>query len=124
MKYRRRKATPAIDWDSIDFVVGTRADVTRTGIKRPCSRCGEDVFTSRRYPERVSMICEYCALEIVEEEEAAKRSPATDQAKPAADRSLLDPWQRTLGTPSRRARPPGRRRLGPKPGDGANAGGA
>ena len=101
MRYRGRRAASMIDWSTIDYVVGTRADITRTGIKRPCSRCGEDVYTSRHYPERVAMICEYCALALAEEE-AAERPPATNQG--GVTGPLLDPWGRTV-----RARPRGGR---------------
>jgi hypothetical protein len=130
MRYRGRRAASMIDWSTIDYVVGTRADVTRTGIKRPCSRCGEDVYTSRRYPQKVAMVCEYCALAIAEEEAATEQlgpfvqpalpaprlAPATPAAPPGP---LLDPWQRTLQAQTRSARraqgAPGRRRLRPRP---------
>ncbi len=132
MRYRGRRAASMIDWSTIDYVVGTRADVTQTGIKRPCSRCGEDVYTSRRYPQKVSMVCEHCALAIAEEEAAAEQSAATGQPGPTEQPAptdllvapaapapplgpLLDPWQRTLQAPTRSARAPGRRRLRPRP---------
>ena len=138
MRYRGRRAASMIDWSTIDYVVGTRADVTRTGIKRLCSKCGEDVYTSRRYPQKVAMVCEYCALAIAEEEAATEQSAATEQpgraeqsgpteqpalpeprVAPAAPASppgpLLDPWQRALPAQTRSARPPGRRRLRPRP---------
>ncbi len=98
MRYRGRKAKPLIDWDTIDFVVGTREDVTRTDIHRPCHRCGHDVFTSRQYPERISMICDVCALAIAEEEEAAGRK-MNATLSPTFEEDILnalDPWRRVI----------------------------
>lgn len=98
MRYRGRKAKPLIDWDTIDFVVGTRDDVTRTDIHRPCHRCGHDVFTSRQYPDRIQMICEVCALEIAQEEEAAGRK-MTATLSPTFEQDIinaLDPWRRMV----------------------------
>jgi hypothetical protein len=122
---RRHRHDPGsdIDWSTIDYVVGTRTDVTRTGINRPCSRCGEPVFTSRRYPAHVSMICEYCALIMVEEEQAAEEAASPTTAKPESVTGLeplLDPWQRASGIRRRSATTSGRRRLraapsGPSP---------
>jgi hypothetical protein len=74
IRYRRKQRTPLVNWDEIDYVVGTRDDVTHTGIKRPCAQCGKDVFTSRRYPDKVPMICEVCALKLAVEERAAERA--------------------------------------------------
>lgn len=54
------KEDPPIDWSEIDAVAGTRTDIFRTGIKRPCMRCGADTFTSQPYPAAVSFICEVC----------------------------------------------------------------
>ncbi len=54
------KPEPPIDWSEIDAVAGTRTDIFRTGIKRPCMRCGADTFTSQPYPAAVSFICEVC----------------------------------------------------------------
>ena len=126
MRYQGRRAKSAIDWDTIDFVVGTRADVTGTGINRPCSKCGHPVFTSRSYPERVSMVCEHCALEIAREQEATDAAPdvrVTGAAKrPVA--SLLDPWGRAVrasGKPRRTGR--GRASRPSAGGEGAPAGG-
>ena len=51
---------PPIDWSEIDAVAGTRTDIFRTGIKRPCMRCGADTFTSQPYPTGVNFICEVC----------------------------------------------------------------
>ena len=56
------KKHPPIDWKEVDFVVGTREDITYTGIKRPCSDCGVDVYTSKMYPFDVRMLCPECAL--------------------------------------------------------------
>lgn len=147
MRYRGRKAKSLIDWDTIDFVVGTRDDVTRTDIHRPCHRCGHDVFTSRQYPERISMICEVCALEIAEEEEAAGRK-MTATLSPTFEEDIinfLDPWRRVVesgaipppptknalaptkspaaptkdpSTPSKSALPSSRRRSRPRSGTG------
>jgi hypothetical protein len=112
-RQRRHRPAPDIDWDTIDYVVGTRADVTRTGINRPCSRCGEPVFTSRHYPDKVSMICEYCALVMVEEEQAAEQDDdAAKRPEPIAGiEPLLDPWQRVAGIRRRSSQTSGRRRL-------------
>ena len=110
-RYRRSRASSTIDWSSIDYVVGTRQDVTFTGIKRPCSRCDHDVYTSRRYPAYVNMICEYCALELAEEERSTVTGPGPGPT--------LDPWRRVAAPRTRGGRTPGKRRLAtpPKPSD-------
>jgi hypothetical protein len=124
MNYQRRKAHPAIDWSGIDFVVGTRDDVTMTGIKRPCSRCGHDVFTSRRYPAKVPMMCEVCALALAEED-AARRSPRATRGTVTSEEGLaaLDPWQRVEGLRPSKAQTPGRRRLRTEGQDGSPSSG-
>jgi hypothetical protein len=68
-RLRRLGITTGIPWEEVDAVVGTRADLTRTGIKRPCSRCGQDTFTGRVYPDDVPLVCEQCAVGLAEEEE-------------------------------------------------------
>lgn len=109
---RTRKRAPGIDttidWSQIDYVVGTRADVTRTGINRPCTRCTLPVFTARRYPHDVAMVCEVCALELVEEERAVGERAAEAPAAIRRNEPLPDPWQRSGGVAPRR---PGPRKL-------------
>ena len=83
-RYRRTKPKPilpptdSVNWNEIDYIVGTRDDVTHTGINRPCNRCGLDVYTSRHYPRHVPMICEVCALEMVEEEQREAKNDGGD----------------------------------------------
>jgi len=117
MRYRGRKATSAIDWDKIDYVVGTRDDVTHTGIERPCRRCGHSVFTSRHYPERVSMVCEVCALEMAKEEEAKGEPMQATVILPTREDILnaLDPWRRMVeaGAPPPKATPETKNTLAP-----------
>lgn len=91
-RYHRTKPKPSgVDWTEVDYIVGTRDDVTRTGIHRPCTRCTHDVYTSKTYPETVPMICEVCALELAveenEAEEKGKAKAAPDAAGPSAKRS-------------------------------------
>jgi hypothetical protein len=122
--HRRKKQQPFpdIDWSTVDYVVGTRDDVTLTGIHRPCSRCGQSVFTSRRYPIEVAMVCEVCALELVEEDR--KTGASNRDALPFASGGAwaTDPTRRPVGSPARRRGP---RKLGTRPappaGDGAGA---
>lgn len=114
MRQRGQKPAPPIDWSTVDYVVGTRADVTRTGIHRPCSRCQEPVFTSRRYPIAVAMICEVCALELVEAEAAAADAAATAEPDPLLD-PALDPWRAATGGRPRTVRSSARRRARAKP---------
>jgi len=114
MRYRNSKAKPLVDWSTVDFVVGTRADVTMTGIQRPCARCEQAVFTSRCYPDDVAMICEVCALAIAIEE-AAEQPASTDPAIGPAPQTLLDPWRRVAAPSPRASKRPTRRRLAPKP---------
>lgn len=103
---------PDIDWSTIDFVVGTREDVTRTGINRPCARCKKAVFTARRYPIEVALVCEYCALEMVDEDRKSGKS--LDDALPFASGAdwADDPWRRGTG---RIAPKRGPRKLGVPP---------
>lgn len=132
MRYRGRKAKSFIDWDSIDYVVGTRDDVTSTGIHRPCHRCRQDVYTSRQYPERVAMICDVCALAIAEEEaRTGGETTATIAGPPPAHdvASALEPWRRMVeagstastAAPTKNALVAGRRRGRQRSGDGGRA---
>jgi len=121
MRYHGRKAKSFVDWDGIDYIVGTRDDVTHTGITRPCHRCQEAVYTSREYPNRVPMICDVCALAMAEEEQAAGRSMSAQLgtgAQPLA--SLLDPWHRAdqEPPPPRDTLLPSKRRSRPRTGGG------
>ena len=119
MHHRRKKQQPFpdIDWSTVDYVVGTRDDVTLTGIHRPCSRCGLSVFTSRRYPIEVTLVCEYCALELVEEDQ--KTGASKQDALPFTTGGWNDPWRRTpVPSPRRRTRklaPPRKPPAGDKP---------
>lgn len=108
-----------VDWSTIDFVVGTRDDVTRTGINRPCARCKQAVFTSRRYPIIVAMVCEYCALELAEEDRGS--DSAFDDALPFTSGGAwsTDPWLRGTG---RIAPKRGPRKLGRPPRPNADEG--
>ena len=47
-----------------DTVVGTREDLSFSGIKTACSHCGVDVYTSRRYPPGLEIICEVCLFQL------------------------------------------------------------
>lgn len=96
---------PAIDWTRLDDVVGTRDDLTRTGINWPCTRCAEPVFTSRRYPVAVARICEVCALDLVEEERLVQEKAAGAPAVIRRHEPLPDPWQRSAGVAPRRPGP-------------------
>src|SRR5438128_659859 len=49
-----------MNWDEVGFVLGSRVDMTHSGLKRGCSDCGRAVFTSRRYPDDVRVLCEDC----------------------------------------------------------------
>ncbi len=104
---------PDVDWSTIDFVVGTREDVTHTGINRPCARCKQAVYTSRRYPIAVALVCEYCALELVDEDRKSGKS--YDDALPFASGGdwAADPWRRGTGRPAPKR---GTRKLGTPPG--------
>ena len=107
MQHRRKKQPPfsEIDWSTVDYVVGTRDDVTRTGIHRPCSRCGHSVFTSRRYPIEVAMVCEVCALELVEEDRKSGASNRDALPFTSGGGWAVDPARRPAGTPARRRGP-------------------
>jgi len=103
---------PDMDWSTIDFVVGTRDDVTHTGINRPCARCKQAVYTSRRYPIAVALVCEYCALELIDEDRKSGKS--LDDALPFASGGAWasDPWRRGTGRPAPKRGP---RKLGTPP---------
>lgn len=120
MRYQGRKAKSFVDWDRIDYVVGTRDDVTQTGIRRPCQRCRHDVYTSRSYPDRVAMICEVCALAMAQEEAAAGRA-TLPISRPGAHALAgpTDPWQRLAAAspPPRDGLLPSRRRARPRSGE-------
>lgn len=49
-------------WEATDYVIASRDDVLRTGLRSTCHKCGESVFTSTPYPATVSRICEECFL--------------------------------------------------------------
>ena len=58
-----------VNWDEIEYVVGTRLDVTFTGRKRTCSKCGHDVFfRDRGYPRHIPVLCDVCFDERPDEE--------------------------------------------------------
>ena len=61
------------DWDRGGWVMGLTDDITSTGIKRACRDCGEDVYTSIKYPDDVPIICEGCAFKLLVGEEAGTR---------------------------------------------------
>ena len=50
-------------WQADDFVIGSRVDVIGAGIACGCHDCGETVYTSRRYPAGISVVCEPCAAD-------------------------------------------------------------
>lgn len=108
----RLRPSPDIDWATVDVVVGTREDVTRTGINRPCARCTQPVFTSRRYPIAVALVCEYCALDLAGDDRT--RASADGDALPFASGGdwTADPWRRGTG---RVAPKRGPRKLGQPP---------
>jgi len=45
--------------------------MTRSDIKRACAGCGEDAYTSIRYPDDVAIICEVCLYDKLAKEEEA-----------------------------------------------------
>lgn len=49
-----------------DSVVGTRGDLSFSGIKAPCSQCGADTYTNIAYPRRIKIICEICFVQSYE----------------------------------------------------------
>ena len=58
-----------VDWAEVDYVVGTREDVSFTGIKRRCSRCDHDVFfRDRGYPRHIPVLCDACFNDLPDEE--------------------------------------------------------
>jgi len=58
-----------VNWDEVDYVVGTREDVAFTGMKRRCSTCGHDVFfRDRGYPRRIPVLCDICFQALPDEE--------------------------------------------------------
>jgi hypothetical protein len=73
----RQQQRQRINWASVDAVVGTREDLSRSGIKHPCQGCGLDVYTGAfPYPEGISYLCEVCAATGVEaqpDDHAVKR---------------------------------------------------
>ena len=60
-------------WAQSDWVIATTEDVTLTGIKRACADCGEDAYTSVRYPDDVTIVCEVCSYDRLVGEEVARR---------------------------------------------------
>ena len=60
-------------WADSDWVIATSEDVTRTGITRTCADCGEDTFTSIRYPDDVAIVCEVCTYDRLVGEEIVHR---------------------------------------------------
>jgi hypothetical protein len=63
----RQRQPHSINWATVDAVVGTREDLSGSGIKHPCQRCGLAVYTgSFAYPEGISYLCEVCATAGVE----------------------------------------------------------
>lgn len=58
------------DWSTVHFIIGTREDLSHSGIKRPCAHCGEWVFTGRTpYPDDVAIVCVGCAVDRLAEGE-------------------------------------------------------
>lgn len=58
------------DWSTVRFIVGTRDDLSGSGIKRSCAHCGAWVFTGRtRYPNDVAIVCVECAVDRLDEGE-------------------------------------------------------
>ena len=55
-RLRRPGSSDRLDRDRVDAVIGTREDLSLTGIKRPCARCGADTYTSRVYPDDVAVV--------------------------------------------------------------------
>jgi hypothetical protein len=58
-------------WGDLDWVIATDADLTHTGITRPCADCGEDAYTSIHYPATVAIVCETCSYDRLVGKEAA-----------------------------------------------------
>jgi len=53
----------------VALVVGTRADLSRTGFGGPCRGCEEAVFTSIQYPDDLARLCEVCFAASPDEED-------------------------------------------------------
>jgi hypothetical protein len=57
----RQQQRHSINWATVDAVIGTREDLSCSGIKHPCQRCGLAVSTGAfPYPEGISYLCEFC----------------------------------------------------------------
>lgn len=61
----------APDWTKKTWVLGTSEYITQNDIRRSCADCGENVYTSVRYPDDIAIICEVCAYAVLIEEAAA-----------------------------------------------------
>lgn len=63
----RQRQRHSINWATVDAVIGTREDLSFSGSKHPCRRCGLAVSTgSFPYPEGITYLCEVCAAADVE----------------------------------------------------------
>jgi hypothetical protein len=58
-------------WRQSDRVIATSEDLLGSGIKRACADCGEDAYTSVRYPDDVMIVCEVCTYDRLVGKEAA-----------------------------------------------------
>ncbi len=71
LKLRGILAEASPPGEEMGWVVATTEDISGGGIKRGCAECGEDVYTSIKYPDDVAILCELCALERWEQEETS-----------------------------------------------------
>jgi formylmethanofuran dehydrogenase subunit E len=58
-------------WAQSDWVIATSDDSIGSGIKRACADCGEDAYTSVRYPDDVAIVCDVCTYDRLIGKEAA-----------------------------------------------------
>jgi hypothetical protein len=61
----------APSWRQSDRVIATSEDLLGSGIKRACADCGDDAYTSVRYPDDVAIVCEVCTYDTLVGKEAA-----------------------------------------------------
>ncbi len=70
LKHRGILGEASLPDEELNWVFGTTEDISNSGIKRACAVCGDDVYTSIKYPDDVAILCELCSLHRMEQEEA------------------------------------------------------
>ena len=100
-----------VNWDEIEYVVGTREDVSFTGMKRRCSKCGHNVFfRDRGYPRRVPVLCDVCFGDLPDEEILGDLPADLDQLNDAQLIRLCQRHNIRGSVPIRRLRSEAKRR--------------